>query len=261
MKIVYADVVMAVNFSVDFVLLYLLSSFLHIKINILRCVVASVFGGVFAVFSVVVAQSYPTRILLIILSFFLMCFFCFGKRTFATYIRICILFFAFSVMLGGVVHLFLSDMSNSRFYGLKLIFVSVLFSLLSIKMSELLRTDITTGKVRIKVELNNITAECFVMCDSGNILRDPYNSMPVILLDETMKKTFFCDDNSQLLSRLIPAFTISGRCLVEAVTPDAVYICKKKKFKVNATVGFVSQNIKLPEGCCGIIPSVLVDNL
>ena len=261
MKVVYIDVILAVNFCIDYILLYLVASFLHIKVKILRYTSASLLGSMFAVFAGVLPIPNWARVLLTLCVLPVICFAAFGKRCLRTYVKIVTLFFAFSIMLGGTILLF-APYIRLNFVVLLVLICS--FSFFVKRTSEILKTDIISHKVRIKVVSEKVKTECIVLCDSGNTLRDPYNGYPVILLEANFKEILLDGENSvENCShiRLIPIVSVSGTSLIKAFTPERVYVCTEKEKMVCATIGFVEENMKLPEGCSGIIPSIFVDNL
>ena len=261
MKIVYVDVVFAVNFCIDYLLLYLVSWFLHIKIKIQRFVLASFFGGLFSVIAALLPICLIFRMVSLLCTSLVICGIAFGKTSPVMYLKIITVFFAFSVLLGGTFFVFVPYFS---FTPLMLTLILCVFHFVVKRMIRIVKTDLTSRKVRIQICHGNAKAECVTLCDSGNILCDPYNGLPVILIEAGFKESLFAIDNAEenlCRIKLIPVVTVAGTSVIEAFTPEMVCICYKKEKTVKATVGFFADNVKLPDGCRGIIPSVLVDNL
>ena len=258
MKTVYVDVVFAVNFCTDYLLLYLTSSFLHIKVNIIRMVLASVVGSLFSLMAAIIVMPPFLRIVISFALAILMCLFAFGRKRPKIFVKIIASMLGFSVMLAGLLLMFVTDMSQDTYNAICIVAFSMLFAYALPKIIRVFRSDLFSHKVMVKIEYMGKKVECLCLCDSGNMLCDPYLGFPVILLDGSFREKLIGIDEYYKL-RLIPTVSINGKGFVEAVTPEKVYVCLKKEIRVNAAVGFVSSGLVLPDGCNGIIPTALFE--
>lgn len=262
MKTVYVDEVFFVNFIVDYLILYLSSIFLHINVNLIRKFFSAFFGALYSVLIVILSPNLSVRILAQTVSLILMSILCFGERSIRTYARIVFSLLLFSILLGGVVMLVSSNL-NLMSSAIIIIICSILLVIISYFGIKFFRNDVSKKVVEVVIEKYGRRHKCSLLCDSGNLLVDPYNSLPIILLDNKCKEIVVGNNNYYYETgiRLVPIKTASGDYLAEVFTPDEVIICGIKNQKVNASVGFMSSEMTDRERCVGIIPSILVDNL
>lgn len=262
MKIVYVDVVFLVNFFIDYLILYMTALLLHIRVKYSRIILSSAFGGIYSVFAFVVFPNAFFRFVLQLVALKIMIVLCFGKRRLRVYIKIIVSLLSFSLLLGGVISLFYYNTSRGISVGVMMICALCLL-LFSFFVMKLLRNDMSTTAVEVIIEKSGRVCECCLLCDSGNLLVDPYNSLPVILLDYSFKEKFFASNDEKDVSdaiRLLPIKTVSGDGFAEVFTPDSVIVRKNNK-TIRASVGFMKQGSFDSDSYCGIIPYALVDNI
>ncbi len=72
----------------------------------------------------------------------------------------------------------------------------------------------------VSIENNNKIITQKALMDTGNNLRDPFSSHPVILVDKQIFDTLFIEDKI----RLIPTSTVSGESLLRAFKPQRITI-------------------------------------
>ena len=98
------------------------------------------------------------------------------------------------------------------------------------------------------------------MCDSGNLLTDPYCGLPVIILASDFTDKF---DFLQCKTRYIPIKTAQGNGIIKAVKPEKLELItgSGKDIPLDAIIGFSNNNQADYGGTDGIIPSCLLDNI
>lgn len=259
MNTVYIDVVFVVNMCIDYMLLFMTSSFLHIKTSFFKLILSSVVGSLFAVAIAVFQPEDVLKLILTISVLPLVLFLCYGSRRPITFLKIFITYFSVSVLLGGFATLFdlyLGELNNRMFVMfLCLTVFIVVFS----KSIVIIGKETNMKRVRAVVEYQDNLIEICLLCDSGNLLVEPYKQLPVIMLDGRFKKKF--DVSSDCDYRIIKFKSASGVDFAGVIFPKNISVYHKRKTGIDAAIGFVKEG--LFSGCeyDGIIPSCLIDNL
>lgn len=259
MNTVYIDVVFVVNMCIDYMILFMTSSFLQIRTSFFKLMLGSAVGSVFAVIVAVFQLNDTLKLLFTIFVLPLVLFASYGSRRPITFLKILITYFSVSVLFGGFVALFrqyFGELQNRMFVMLLCLTVFiVVFS----KSVVILGKEVNMKRVRAVVEYQNILIEICLLCDSGNLLVEPYKQLPVILLDGKLIKEFDVDPESDC--RIIKFKSVSGVDFAGVIFPKNINVYHKRKTGIDAAIGFVKEG--LFSGCeyDGIIPSCLIDNL
>lgn len=262
MKTVYADVVLITNFCIDYIVVFLSARFLYTNLSFFRMFSSSLFGSIYALTISVVSPVMPVRILLQTVSLMFMALIAFGKRRIRTYVKIIFSMYFVSLLFGGIVTVLISNM-NISINGFTVILTAFVFCIIALSSSRFFRHELVADRINVIIENSGRMCKLSLMCDSGNLLVDPYNSLPVMLIDKNFKNLLVGqgeDTHKTCGIRLVPIKTVCGRELVEVFTPDNVFVCTNKKEKVMASVGFVSVADFEKENCHGILPAVLLNN-
>lgn len=78
---VYADLLFLINFSMDFLCFYITATLLHRKLSLLRAIIASAFGAIYAVFALLAGFTITLSVIFDIFVCILMCIIVFyGKK-------------------------------------------------------------------------------------------------------------------------------------------------------------------------------------
>ncbi|MBQ4065098.1 MAG: sigma-E processing peptidase SpoIIGA, partial [Clostridia bacterium] len=254
-QILYGDVLFFVNFTMDFLTLYVTAQILHRRVRPLRMAVASAIGAVYGVAACFMSGWLLYQIAVNIAVSLLMCYVAFGERI----LPCCALFYGSGCLLGGVM---------TAVYG----FVNRLSVSETIAADEGYRTlsgDIPLGWMAVVAGLTGAAAitggrygkrkrtarDCAVeiaedgtlhtfsgIFDSGNLLTDPLSGRPVIVMTKEALLTilpsglcaaFEADDLGALTDlppdlarrvRLIPSHSVGGSALLPAFLPQAIRV-------------------------------------
>ena len=264
MKTVYCDVVFAANFFSDFALLYFCAEFLHFKPSKFKIFISSVLGGIFAVFCAIFINRVFTRFSLTLVFAPLMCMISFGKAKKERLIKICVIFILFSMFLGG----FVFTVASIFTYNISGGGISLWIILIGITVSVI--TYMFAGNILSAAHRMN-TADIVVMCcekkltfrlmcDSGNLLTDPYCGLPVIILSNDFSENF---DFFKCKTRYIPIKTAQGNGIIKAIKPEKLELITEngKNIPLSAIIGFSNNSDADYGGFDGIIPCCLLDNI
>ncbi len=81
----------------------------------------------------------------------------------------------------------------------------------------------------VTIQQNGKIVSCKALMDTGNNLREPFSSLPVVMVEKDLFNQFHMP-NEKL--RLIPASTVSGETLIKAFRPDFLQINDYKTDKI-----------------------------
>lgn len=267
MKTVYCDVVFAANLSADLALLYMCSKFLHIKPDMKRIILSAFLGGVFGIVGAVVLNSGTKRAALAILFAPLLCRISYGKKSKGFLLKSTVSFIVLGMCLCGSVCV-IAGITSYKFncggISVWLIFAGVtLMGCIFLFFGETASKNTSMKTVGIKIYHNGKAESFTLLCDSGNLLTDPYSMLPVIVL----KKGRFdyeidFDGFIKNKMRFIPINTANGKSLIKAIRPEKIEIIHNGKgISINAVVGFSEDEEASFENTDGIIPYSLIENL
>lgn len=218
----YADILFLVNFSMDYLSLYITGKILHRRMTLVRTMISSTIGGIYGVLAAVSGISGFFQIISGIAVSVLMCVISFTSETvyekFLPKFKICAVFWCVSAILGGImtaVYSFfntsIGDISSaakgsitktkdtiglSRFIGLAVISGIIVISAVKIFSS----SPVTSGKsVTLTVLLNKKSVQFNALTDSGNLLTDPVSGRPVIVASADAVRDLFDEKTFEIL--------------------------------------------------------------
>lgn len=185
--ILYADVLFAVNFIMDFFCLYTARRVLRLPKGTARCVSAALIG---ALYGTLCAFFTPARPFGAVAVSFLLCAIAVWNGRMLTLVKGIAVFYGVSMLCGGALTflyqkayawqtapLFRNGLSAPLFFA----FAGLMFVLLAV-LGRLFRASRTAEAVSVSVRFGSKSGTLHLLCDSGNLLRDPYNGRPVIVL-------------------------------------------------------------------------------
>lgn len=256
MRTVYADIVFGLNFFIDYILLYLCSHSMYIRVRQPRLILAAVFGGVYAVIAEVFVDGNVMRIITGLVVMFFMSLILIGKRNVDVYIRFMVTVYTFSFLLCGFVSMLSAH--NTKITMTVIIVCSFVLPVWIILKERMFYSHrIKRAKAIIKLGQEEISLS--LICDSGNILVDPYTASPVIVVNKRAVGKF--SDNDEM-KRIVPVKTAGGKSLISVITPDVVAIKSGNKlYPVNACIGFNECETDMFSEADGIIPVTIVSNI
>lgn len=254
LKTVYADVVFFANFVTDYIILYLSFSFLHLNIGFIRIILSCVAGGVFSVFCALTNLSGFIKISVSFAFLLFMLFINLGRQKIKNYLKTVIVVYTFSILLGGIVLMF--DGGKNNEVSALLFAFCLLFLIVSHRVfGNLFRSVQTERYVDASVGIYGKTYNLKLLCDSGNVLVDPYTSLPVVVL----KKEAFGEACFERM-RQVPFRTVSGVGVMRVMIPDKTQLIKNgNRVEVKAAIGFCDNVSADFIGFDGIIPGNLCE--
>lgn len=281
--IVYADILFAVNFLMDALVLYAVNKVYKQGATTFRIISGAFLGAVYAVIKLFV--NTPEPLVAVIVSV-IMVFIAFGKSKASVFIKKLITFYAMSMLLGGLVSVLYSACANlyrpNAFrikIGIKHFVFAFLISFVFIKLfSGILHTARIKKTRKAVLVLEGKQKELSLLVDSGNMLCDPYTSKPVIILSQSVLDSMLGNDgvhkyiykqkypftDERILKykpRCIPITTASGKSMLVAISPEKIALCSEKgEQMLDALIACEGERGVFGEND-GIIPYSLVCNL
>lgn len=255
MKTVYADVVIIYNFLIDYMILYLTARFLNIKAAKKRLMLSAFAGAVFSLFCVLCISSYKLTAFAAIAFLPIMCLICFGRMRMIFLLRICISMYLYSIILSGTMVSVSCVLYGQIRNGTESAISAVIALFLLLYSSKHIRSGLlnytSAERVETRIVCDGKNYDYILLADSGNLLTDPYNKLPVIVLGEKERLRIA----KEMPLRIMPLRTVVGKKLVNVFTPDKVQINNKQ---VEASVCFVKDE-NLGSICAdGLIPKTLI---
>ncbi len=238
--VLYADILFLVNFAMDFISLSASASLGAKSKSPIKISIAAALGAIYAIFSTISSAPKALDIFLAIIVGASMCAICFGYGGFLPFVRQYIIFWCCSALLGGIMTAALSVGSISfSVHRLPLILIpSIIFMFFIIKA---IRDRAGVKSLRINVSLRGRHTTFDALCDSGNLLRDPFSASPVIIVSSEVLTPLFskealsaminCDIEAleEYKLRLIPQASHNGTSLLCAFFADEVIISSKNR--------------------------------
>ncbi len=287
-RIIYGDVLLVINFSMDFLSLYVTARIMHIKLNSFRITSAAIIGALYSLLIIGINANTLVSGTLSIAFSFLMCFIAYGKFKAARYIKNTAVFYIVNFALGGgitalcnLLNMWKNNKSllvNGTYdvlygdipFGLLAVLACVCgaFSLFSGKIIKK-QKSIKSATLEISIQKQNTSLTALV--DSGNLLKEPISGKPVIvacysslrsvipteLLDVFKTQDLPKTPNEPSLSklRLIPTHSVGKNGLLFAILPETVTVNGNR---VDAYVAVDTSQNNYGE-CQAIVPAILVE--
>ncbi len=283
---VYADLFFLINFSMDFLCLFLTAKLLSRPLELYRGILAAVLGGIYAVAELVFLSNSPYAAPISVVVCLLMCFIAFFSRA-ERPLTLFLLVFSYilsSALLGGIMTACFSllnryspPISNESDDVPVWIFclVTALSFLGTLLGGRHFRKRAGMKTTEFRVTLGNRTITLRALVDSGHLLTDTLSGKPVLLAEAevarhllpseySLPQTWEPDALSCLPTSLshrirpIPADSATGHTLLVALRPDEV--CRRDStgtHTVEALIGFTDLR-GLPEDCAAIAPLTLL---
>lgn len=232
---IYLDLIMILNFFIDFVLLLSVSIILKRNIKLTRIMLGAFIGGISILLLFLDMNSLTLFIFKVLVSI-LMTLSCFGYKNIKyTLINLLYLYMS-SIILGGFLYLLNIEFSYKKvgilFFnnGLSINFVfliifSPLILYIYIKQTKKLRYNYS-NYYNIEIFIKNKKYKYIGYLDTGNVLIDKLTKKPVILIDK--RKILF---NIKEF-RLIPYMGVNGYNMIKVIKIDKLIFNNKEYKKV-----------------------------
>ncbi len=240
--VLYADVLFAINFSMDFISLWAAGLLGCKPRRALRMSAAAALGGVYAVVSIAVGIQGVWQYISAGAASFFMCLISYGRcGGLRGILKQSALIWGCGALLGGLMTAVLSlgkggntyaqSGSSSIWIGAAAAAVGAVYITVRLITA---KKGASTLALSIEYAGNHIRLDA--LCDSGNLMREPISGDPVILMSAALGKKLIGNENMRALLecdaqrltennirfRIIPVKNSSGGTLCAAFRPDKV---------------------------------------
>lgn len=237
--VIYADILIAVNFIVNYLLLRAVSTFFSVNHSTVRFLVSSLLGGLFSMIIFIDNIPFVLNFIIKIVILSMMIFIAFNTRRFKDLIRYSAAFFICNFSFAGMMLLLKFILSSEEILlknGIVYFDVSFITLIISavvcyfiISLISRLISNRAVNKLIYEVELfyENKSVSAKALLDTGNTLKELFSGKPVIVAERSTAVRIFPDkcDISELKNfRLIPFSTISSSGALPAFLLEKVTV-------------------------------------
>ena len=262
---VYADLLFLVNFSMDFLCLYLSIKLLHLPRVRWRMLSAAALGGVYSVVALLLSVESWLSLALDLGICLGMCAICAaGKGVwFGRLLLLCGTYFGISALMGGgmtaIYHLLgkanlpLDDVPGDGISAWMFLALATAAALVAAFGGRLFSRQTAVRTCTLHVKLDGAIWEMTGLCDSGNLLCDPISGTPVIVADrqtwlsalpDALRRAVESEGRQSVSSsdgkrvRIVPMHTAQGSSMAVALLPDEILLTGQdgKKRAVHALI-------------------------
>lgn len=283
---VYVDLLFLINFSMDFLCLFLTSRLLSRRLSLPRALLAATLGGIYAITELIALPDNFAGVFLDLGFCVLMCFLAFfskGERL-TSLLVVSVSYILASALLGGIMTASFSLLNRysppiSQESADMPVWIFCLVTVLSTVATLLggrhLKKRASTTSAVVEIVFDGRSVKLRAMCDSGNLLRDSISGRPVLIADSDAVSPLFQGKhppastwNAESISsfpptlaervRLVPTNSVGGDRLMVALRPDKLFLHDKSgAHSADALVGFTQLHCALRD-CKALIPPELL---
>lgn len=278
---------LVINFSMDFLALYITSRILHIKTSPKRLTLSALLGALYSLIILLRELSGIIGFAVSVAFSLLLCLVAFGKSPPKAFIKTAVVFYTVNFALGGGITAIcnlLNLWKNSRnlevngtfdiLYGDVpfgyLAILGIVCGVFSLISGKFIKNKKTRKTCHITLKENG---QCVVfegLLDSGNLLKEPISGRPVIItgyrtvrpvLPPELLNAFKEQDTTGLKTdiqtklRLIPVSSVGGSKLLFGFIPQSITLDGRK---LDCCIAVENETKKYGE-CDALVPAVLVE--
>ena len=249
---VYGDLFFMINMSMDYLCLHLSARLMHRKISVPRFLLAAALGGIYSVIALLLSVPPLVAGVLDITLCILMCAIAFARRG-EGILLISAVYVGVSMVLGGIMTA-LYNLLNRAGVGDELsvsedgvsawmfAILAAVSGVLAMRGGRFFRKSTEARPCRVDARLGERSISADGMCDSGNLVCDPVDGKPVIVIGKALGERLLGKENTEnllihqdisritddrLLRRLrfIPTKTATGVGMLVGFSADEIRVC------------------------------------
>ena len=237
---IYLDLILIINFIIDYLLLYGTKKILKNKTSIKRILLGSIIGSISSLLMI-----YQNNIIMKILLSILIIIITFGINKIIKNITY---FYLLSIILGGTLYLF--DLNIYKLNYQILLLISPILIYLYIK-ENIKYKNIYLNNYIVEIYINNKLYKLEGMIDTGNELKDPYKKRSIILVNINL-------DYRQFKYLFVPFNALNTQGIIPCIKPDKIII--NNKIFTNYLIGLSKDKFHLNGVEC-ILPNTIKEEL
>lgn len=248
-QVIYVDILLIVNLFVNYFMLLAVAKFFYLKPKRLRIILAASIGSIYSLYIFLPKQGLLISSLLKVIMMVSIVIISFGIRK-STLFKSIICFFLINFAFSGLIFLMWTTLkpqgisfNNGIVYFnispvMLIIFTSISYFIIEFINKFLGRHISKDNFCNIKVKIFNKICEFNAFIDTGNLLREPFSNLPVIIAKrddvsdafpknfDFSNQKFLCEffKKSKVKFRLIPFEGMSYSGLVPAFKPEFIIV-------------------------------------
>ena len=276
---VYVDLFFMINFSMDFLCLFLTYRLFSEKVLLIRALSAAILGGIYANVALFLPLSGVWAIAVDLLACALMCGIAFRGRFLAhssVFVIIC-------AVLGGFMSALFSlfnkmdlplPQEEDGLSAWMLALLAALSAVIAVSGGRFFKRRCARRRVGLTLELDGRKQTIDAFCDSGNLLREPISGKPCILADAEALREILPREAVSIVHkkadiscaspelsrrlRLVPTRTATGQDMLVALRADKIILSDAGEQKeVDAFVALCRLG-EGAQGCAALVPSEII---
>ena len=246
--VVYADILFLINFSLDYLCLFIAGRVINRGGKVRRLLAGAAFGGVYSFLPYIAEFPIYISLSLHLGAAALICFIAFGKSDSRSFFLTLGTFFVTAALMGGLVTAFFNISSRyseglyAEVNAISFCAICILSAGIALAYGLISRKKIHTRSARLKIKVSGEEIEANLLCDSGNMVTEPFSALPVIIVSASCLPPPYDMPESNafpLPLRAIPFSTSGGKGCFLGFRPDRIEIMYPlgKKKTVDAYIG------------------------
>jgi stage II sporulation protein GA (sporulation sigma-E factor processing peptidase) len=248
MVILYIDVLFAINFSMDFISLFLTNLILRKKVYKARMLISSLLGALYGALELLISTDIITGLIYNIIISALMCLIAFKYDSLVRFLASLTLFWGASASLGGIISVlynfinkifyeFISEYSYNQVYsGVRFFIVASLSILCALIINKLILKKREYMEVKIEIKYKDNKFNLIGLCDTGNLLKEPISGRNVILISKNSLLGNMIENEKEFKKRYIPYKTVNSQGIIKGIIPDSIKLNNKEVTAIIAPV-------------------------
>ncbi len=283
---IYGDVLFIINFSMDFLSLYMVGKLLHIPMRAWRVMLGASVGAAYGVVELLLTLDRFFSFLLTAGVMLFMCLVAYGVQKKRRYLLTMALFCGVNMLMGGMMtaafvklgayeqYIEIGGDIHTVFGDMPIWFFAILAALSALAtwgLGRVFRRERGVRTVKLRVSLGGNETEMTALLDSGNLLSEPLSGTPVILVKEK-DAVFFppvllsamrqgmasMDVNAMMRLRYVPMKTAAGAGLLTAAVPEALFLELGGKWEARQALLAVDFTEGDYGGLPALVPEILI---
>jgi stage II sporulation protein GA (sporulation sigma-E factor processing peptidase) len=246
--IIYADILVLINFVLDFLSIFIAGKLTSKKFHTLRIIAASLFGAIYSlVYYILYTVAWYFLLPMHIAAASIICVIAYKVSSLKDFIKITAVFILSAALLGGLLNAIygLSGTFSEGIYteisAPSLIIIAVLSTLVALGYALLCKKKTVSKSMRADIYIAEEPIKVDLLVDSGNMVTEPFSALPVIILRSSVMPSPLDNpqpESSPIPLRVIPIKTSSGGGMLFGFIPKKVVLrpLLEKEITVEAAV-------------------------
>lgn len=279
---VYVDLFFLINFSMDYICLYITAKILKHNVSAKKYIISSIVGGLYSVLSLFLSPNPVIAIIidgLVCLIMIAICFYSKGENL-KLLLASSLLYIGISMLLGGVMttifnilnrlDLDFGELSDDGAHTYAFAIIAIISAAISVKGISIITKKNRHKEYFVTVIMNKKVCKLLGFVDTGNLIKDSISGKSIIfidraaaseIIDPSVEEKFYRGEILFPRSRLIPISTANGSSMALIFVPDSVTLKEKsqqdtKEFHVDCLISLT--DIKGEDAANAIIPEDII---